>query len=220
MVGMAGLGGGIAGGPLTMSFLALETTQDFRLSLMMLAASTLVSVIVRRSFGYSFATWRLHLRGESIRSAQDVGWMRELTVSRLMRADVEMAAADVKISEFIKLFPLGSAQWVVAVEASGRYGGIVFVPHAYVVNAGAGAGETHLGSLARLRDQFLTPEMSVKPAAQTFEQSESEALAVLDNAANRRVIGILTEAHLLRRYAEELDKARRELSGETFVAVN
>ena len=31
---------------------------------------------------------------------------------------------------------------------------------------------------------------------------------------------LLTEAHLLRRYAEELDKARHELSGETFGAAN
>jgi len=46
----------------------------------MLAVSAVVSVIVRRAFGYSFATWRLHLRGESIRSAQDVGWIRALTV--------------------------------------------------------------------------------------------------------------------------------------------
>ena len=60
--------------------------------------------------------------------------------------------------------------------------------------------------------------MNVKTAAQTFEQSESEALTVVDNATDRRVIGLLTEAHLLRRYAEELDKARRELSGETFSA--
>src|SRR5271166_1342388 len=82
MVGMTGLAVAIVGGPLTMSFLALENTGDFSLSLVMLGAATLVSVIVRRSFGYSFATWRLHLRGESIRSAQDVGWMRDLTVGR------------------------------------------------------------------------------------------------------------------------------------------
>ena len=43
---------------------------------------------VRRTFGYSFATWRFHLRGESIRSAVDVGWMRNLTVGRMMRREI------------------------------------------------------------------------------------------------------------------------------------
>jgi CIC family chloride channel protein len=31
---------------------------------------------------------------------------------------------------------------------------------------------------------------------------------------NRQVVGLLTEAHAMRRYAEELDKVRRGLSGE------
>ena len=30
----------------------------------------------------------------------------------------------------------------------------------------------------------------------------------------RHVIGLLTEAHVLRRYTDELDKANRELSGD------
>ena len=33
-------------------------------------------------FGYSFSTWRFHLRGETVRSARDVGWAREFTVAR------------------------------------------------------------------------------------------------------------------------------------------
>ncbi len=218
MVGMTGLAVAIVGGPLTMSFLALENTGDFSLSLVMLGVATLVSVIVRRSFGYSFATWRLHLRGELIRSAQDVGWMRDLTVGRLMRTDVETARSDMSLGEFSKRFPLGSAQWVIATDPLGQYKGMVFVPDVYLLNDQADAGPADLGSLARLPDQYLVPQLNGKLAAQLFEQSESEALAVVDNAANRRVIGLLTEAHLLRRYAEELDKARRELSGESIAA--
>jgi CIC family chloride channel protein len=213
IVGMTALAVAIVGGPLTMSFLALETTGDFPLSLIMLMVATLVSVILRRSFGYSFATWRLHLRGESIRSAQDVGWMRDLTVGRLMRTDVEIARSDASLAEFQKLFPLGSTQWVVVLDASGRYEGIVFVPDAYVEGAAA-----DLAALSRQPTQFLVAEMNVKTAAQVFEQGENEALAVVDNATDQRVIGLLTEAHLLRRYAEELDKARRQLSGDVSTA--
>ncbi len=218
IVGMTGLAVAIVGGPLTMSFLALETTGDFSLSLLMLAVATLVSVIVRRSFGYSFATWRMHLRGESIRSAQDVGWMRDLTVGRLMRTDVEIARSNMAISEFMQRFPLGSAQWVVAIDPLGRYKGMISVPDAHLMSANGAGAETDLASLARLQEIFLVADLNVKTAALTFEQSESEALTVVDNATDRRVIGLLTEAHLLRRYAEELDKARRELSGETFGA--
>jgi CIC family chloride channel protein len=36
----------------------------------------------------------------------------------------------------------------------------------------------------------------------------------VNNPAQNEVVGLLTEAYLLRRYAEELDTARRELAGE------
>ncbi len=46
-----------------------------------------------------------------------------------------------------------------------------------------------------------------------FDHTQADELAVID--VNREVIGILSEAYATRRYAEELDKARRELTGET-----
>ncbi len=63
----------IIGGPFTMTFLVLETTGDFALTAATLTASIAASLVVRETFGYSFSTWRLHLRGETIRSAHDVG---------------------------------------------------------------------------------------------------------------------------------------------------
>jgi CIC family chloride channel protein len=37
---------------------------------------------------------------------------------------------------------------------------------------------------------------------------------VVDGASSMRVIGMLTEQYALRRYAEELDRWRRDVSGE------
>ena len=55
--------------------------------------------------------------------------------------------------------------------------------------------------------------MNAKEAMALFEAAEAEALAVLDGTKTRRVVGLLTEAHLLRRYGEELDKRRQEEVG-------
>ncbi|TIV05445.1 MAG: chloride channel protein, partial [Mesorhizobium sp.] len=76
VVGMTSLAVGVVGGPLTMTFLALESTRDLTLTGVVLAASIMSAILVRETFGYSFSTWRFHLRGETIRSAHDVGWMR------------------------------------------------------------------------------------------------------------------------------------------------
>ena len=60
----------------------------------------MAAVTVRELFGYSFATWRLHLRGETIRSAHDVGRIRVLSVGSLMRRDVRTVLGDTRVSAF------------------------------------------------------------------------------------------------------------------------
>src|SRR5215204_3777601 len=121
IVGMSAFGAAVIGAPLAMTFLALETTRDFAVAGAVLMAVTNAALVVRRLFGYSFATWRFHLRGETIRSAHDIGWIRDLTVGKLMRRNLTTVRADASLSVFRRQFPLGSAKRVVAVWEDDRY---------------------------------------------------------------------------------------------------
>ncbi|WP_294642325.1 chloride channel protein [uncultured Aureimonas sp.] len=212
IVGMSSLAVTIVGGPMTMTFLALEMTGDFPITALALAAVVTASLTARKTFGYSFATWRFHLRGENIRSAHDVGWIRNLTVGRMMRTDVRTTTLGTSLKTFWRDFPLGSAQRVVVVDATGAYAGIVLVADAY--SDAATDLEAKIDDLLRWRDAVLLPQMSAREAAALFDRSESEALAVVDGAKSRNVVGLLTESHTLRRYSEELDLRRREAAGE------
>jgi CIC family chloride channel protein len=207
LVGMGAMAVSIIGGPFTMTFLVLETTGDFGLSAATLTASIVASLVVRETFGYSFSTWRLHLRGETIRSAHDVGWLRSLTAGRMMRAGAPAVAVSTPIRDFREQFPLGSTRRVVVVDNDGRYAGIVPVSTAHVVTQQDGP----VGALAVLGDYWLTPEMAIKEIMGAFDASAGDELAVLD--PNGRPLGVITEAHATRRYAEELETARRDLTG-------
>ncbi|MCJ2026115.1 chloride channel protein [Methylobacterium sp. J-067] len=214
VIGMSALAVAVIGGPLTMTFLALEATGSLPITGLVLAAVIASSLTVRKTFGYSFATWRFHLRGESIRSAHDIGWIRSLTVGRLMRRDVRPVPLDTPLATFLRAHPLGSPSRVVVTDGKDRYAGIVSVPEAHALAREAASGEQPaLADLLRCTDDFLTPEMNAKEAASAFDRTESEALAVLDPA--RTVLGLLTESHTLKRYSEELDRQRRAMVGES-----
>ena len=210
LVGMSALAVAVVGGPLTMAFLALESTGSLPMTVAVLAASVVSAITVRRTFGYSFATWRFHLRGEAIRSAVDVGWMRNLTVGRMMRREFRRVPIDMTLETFRRSFALGSVARVVAVDAAERYAGILATSEAHA----AAEGLTTLNDVVHHRTVVLLPQMSIKEAVQMFETAESDELAVVDSAETLRVIGVLTEQYALRRYSEELEKRRRELSGE------
>ncbi|MBE7183362.1 MAG: chloride channel protein [Methylobacterium mesophilicum] len=214
VVGMTSLAVGIVGGPLTMTFLALEATRDLAITGVVLAASIVSSLVVRSIFGYSFSTWRFHLRGETIRSAHDVGWMRNLTVRSMMRTDARTVHVNTTVPAFRTLFPLGSAQRVVAIDDEGRYEGMIFVPEAYADEPSAPSEPDTVRRLLRFPDTVLVPPLNAKGAAEIFEKAKAEELPVVDGLKTRKVVGLLTEGHLMRRYSEELEKVRRDLSGE------
>jgi CIC family chloride channel protein len=211
VIGMSALSASVIGGPLTMSFIALESTGNLWLTTVVLVAVMISTQITRELFGYSFATWRLHLRGETIRSAADVGWIRDLTVNRLMRPDVAMVDAGIGIEEFRTKFPLGSKTQVVAVDATGRYAGLAVVAEAHAPDIDAARGLT---GILHHRDVVLHPGMNIQEAIAVFDAAEAESLAVVETDGERRPVGLLSEAHAMRRYAEETDKRRREAIGE------
>ncbi|WP_292865536.1 chloride channel protein [Mesorhizobium sp.] len=211
VVGMTSLAVGVVGGPLTMTFLALESTRDLTLTGVVLAASIMSAILVRETFGYSFSTWRFHLRGETIRSAHDVGWMRSLTVGSMMREDIKTIDASTTLAAFRKEFPLGSAQRVIAVAPGDEYVGVLIVAE---LHSDPSDGEVPVRDLAQYKNAVLVPSMNVQAAAETFQRAGAEELAVVEDFADHIVLGLLTEGHLMRRYAEELEKARRDLSGE------
>jgi chloride channel protein, CIC family len=210
VIGMSALSASVIGGPLTMIFIALETTGDLWLTTAVLIAVIIAAQMTREVFGYSFATWRFHLRGETIRSAADVGWMRDLTVDKMMRQDVQTAYAGSTVAAFREAFPLGSTAYVIAVDEADRYVGLVLVADAHA----AESQDKSIKDLLHYREDMLLPGMAVKEAVLAFDRAEAEALAVVDSFLDRRVIGLLTEAYVLRRYSAALEGRRRDLTGE------
>jgi chloride channel protein, CIC family len=211
IVGLSALSASVIGGPLTMSFIALESTGDLWLTTVVLVAVIISTQITRELFGYSFATWRFHLRGETIRSAADVGWIRDLTVRRLMRPDVTTVNAEMPIAEFRGKFPLGSKTQVVAVDGAGHYAGLGLVADAHAPDI-----DTTKSLRGILHHQLvvLRPGMNIQDAIAVFDAAEAESLAVVETGGEHRPIGILTEAHAMRRYAEESERRRREVIGD------
>ncbi|MDF0487424.1 chloride channel protein [Sphingomonas sp. H39-1-10] len=209
IVGMAALGVAVIGGPMTMAMLVLEATHDFGLTGAAIAASLVSSTIVRELFGYSFSTWRLHLRGETIKSARDVGWVKMLTAGRMMRRETRETPAETTIAEFRRRYPLGSASRVVLIDTNAHYAGIVRTSDAYAETLDPAA---RVASVAVNTEAAIKPDMDIKQVMTAFDATGADELAVL--AADRTVLGVLSETYVRRRYAEELEKAQRELFGE------
>jgi CIC family chloride channel protein len=129
----------------------------------------------------------------------------------MMRHDVRTVPAASAIASFREAFPLGSTAYAVAIDEHERYAGMVRVADAHAAEV---APDKSVKDLLLNADDMLIPAMAIKEAVLAFDRAEAETLAVVDSYVERRVIGLLTEAYALRRYAAELERRRQELIGD------
>ena len=206
LVGMGAVAAAIVGAPVTMIMLVLETTGDFSATMAVMVGVVTAAFAVRHWFGYSFATWRFHLRGLAIRSPEDVGWINELLIGPMMRRDPAVIAAELPVDELRPRFPAGSIKQVFVVDGEGRLSGIIDPAEANGPEA-ADEGKT-IGDLVTEPPAFLLPGDDLRTALDRFSHAAQEILPVIDNPEHRRIIGYLSEAYALRRYAYELERHR------------
>ncbi len=212
LVGMGALSAAIVGGPLTMTFLVLESTGNLGVAGGVLAASIATTLAVRATFGYSFTTWRLHLRGETIRGGQDVGWLRDLRVGPMMVRSPPVFSADQSVRAFRDAYPIGSANVVVAIGEDGRYQGLIHVAEAHALPLENGDDGGLVAAIAHAPATVLHPDQDIGAALEAFDAAHADTLAVTERGTDQ-VLGTLGEAYAARRYAQETNLAMKGVLG-------
>lgn len=217
LVGMASFGAAVVGAPMAMALLAIEITGDLTIVEPVLLGVLAATLTVRQVFGYSFATWRFHLRGEAILGGEDIGWLRQTTARDLMRRDLERVPISMTLSEFRKQFPIGSTKFIAVVDAHGTYAGLADVAavHSELLPDGSGATLLDLHSALLHSADWVTAATRFDQLVRLFEQHETERLIVVDGETSKHVLGYITEAFALRRYRQELEARQREIFGSS-----
>jgi CIC family chloride channel protein len=214
LAGMGSVAAGVVGAPVTMILLVLEATSDFSATLGVTLSVIVSVIVVRHWFGYSFATWRFHLRGVALHSPHDVGWLHDLQVANLMRRDFAVVPLDQKLSELCRQFPIDAHIRVFAVDDKGGYRGYIDLADAHGARYRDGGDALCVSDIVRGAEHFLTPGQPIRETLDHFIASAAETLAVVDNPRDRRVQGYLSEAFALRRYYRELEAHHSEELGD------
>lgn len=214
LVGMGAVAAGIVGSPFTMVFLVLEATGDFPVAVGVLVSVITSATIVRLTFGYSFSTWRFHVRGLGLKGAHDIGWIADMTVARLMRADPKIVPTMMSLSALREKYPPGSVARVFAVAPDGHYAGWLDMAEAHDPQIDDVVDQGVVADLVRQPDIYLLPSENVRTALARFEEAKTESLPVLSARSDPRVVGYMTEAYALRRYSQALERRRSAELGE------
>ena len=181
---------------------------------MLAGMGSVAATIVRILFGYSFATWRFHLRGLTIRGAHDVGWITEMTVGRLMRADAKCVPENMGLRALRAAYPFGGAKRIFTLDAQGHYAGVIDSDDLHDAQIDDALDGAVAGDLAASPEHFLLPSDNIRTALTRFDTLQMETLPVLASSSERRVIGYVSEGYALKRYTQELERMRSAELGQ------
>jgi CIC family chloride channel protein len=214
LIGMSAVAAGVVGAPVTLILLVLEGTANFSLTVAVMIAVLAATLVVRKGFGYSFATWRFHLRGVPIRGGYDIGWIEDLTVGKLMRRDVQTVPATMPLETLRRRFAPGDAKRLFVLDVQGRFLGLLEPTDAHAPELDAEGARLTAADLLDATPGTITPEQNIRTALARFVEERIEALAVI-SPNDGRLLGFLTESYALRRYNQELERLRGEEYGDS-----
>lgn len=205
LAGTGSVAAAIIGAPMTMTILVLEMTGSFPAMTAVLAGVLVASTVTRYSFGYSFSTWRFHLKGKGITGARDVGWVHDLTIDKLAIPAAPTALVDASIEELRKHFPAtGNIRNIFLTDNKGVYHGVVNVTELHSPADSVRPTEP-AAALAKGMGFFILPQQNIRDALKTFAEARLEELPVVANAKSRKLVGYVREPGLLRRYTQEME---------------
>jgi CIC family chloride channel protein len=214
LVGMGAVATAVVGAPLTMILLVFETTANYSVAIGVIVGVLVASSVTRRWFGYSFSTWRFHLRGMDLRGSSDIGRLRDLSVREVLDRNVLRVPATTDLDTLCSLFLLGTAKVAFIEKADGTYAGMAESGEANAALLEDDSGRATAGSLVSEPPHYLTAEEALLSAFEMIESSRHETLPVVVSVEEPRVIGCVHKADVLRRYFEELDRMRIEDLGD------
>ncbi|HSR71122.1 MAG TPA: chloride channel protein [Kiloniellales bacterium] len=215
IVGMGAVAGAVLGAPISTVLMVFELTNDYAITIAVMIATAIASLIVQQGFGRSFFTWQLERRGISIRGGQDIGLLRSIRARDIMNANYQTIRPDAPIAEVRERLP--GAPWgeLFVVDAEQRLRGIItFADMQEAAFDTSHDAEWVAGDVARGRPTVLGASDDLERAIQAYGASGEATLPVVESRESMRLVGVAREHEMMLAYHRALEQARGEERGD------
>jgi CIC family chloride channel protein len=215
IVGMGAVAGAVLGAPISTILMIFELTNDYAMTIAVMIATSIASIITQQTHGRSFFTWQLERRGIVVSGGQDVGLLRTIRAQDVMSDVFETIAPEapiVTVRERLQEAPWGE---LFVVDGDGRLAGIIAFSdlHEAAFDTSRDAELTAL-DVARRRPPVLDADDLLESAVKAYGASGEVILAVVEDPESMRLIGVAPEHEVMVAYHRALDQARAEERGE------
>ncbi|CEK12041.1 chloride channel protein [Legionella hackeliae] len=206
VAGMAGVATSIIGTPIAIVLLMVETA-----GLQTGVVTTAITVIIashltRYWFGYSFSTWRFHIRGNDLLGPRDIGRLRELTFGDLQLNNPPRVSLETSIDSALAITTATDLNVIALEERGRRFAGLISCNE--LLETFHSTPVLPLCNLARKPKFCVRKNEPLINYVEKLGENSAGEIAVLDE--NEQLIGLASEAAVLHRYLMEILAADRD----------
>jgi CIC family chloride channel protein len=215
IIGMGAVAGAVLGAPISTILMVFELTNDYAITIAVMIATSISSIITHQYQGQSYFTWQLDRRGLALKGGQDVGLLGAIKARDVMNLTYETVAPETPIAT-VRLH-LQNAPWgeLFVTDPDGILRGVITFSdmHEAAFDTSHDA-EWTARDVARSRPTVLAATDDLDAALRAHGASGEVNLPVVDNRENLRLIGVAREPEVALAYHRALDQARAEERGE------
>ena len=211
MVGMSALAAAVLGAPISTILIVFELTSDYRMTIAVMVATSVASVLVQQVMGGSFFHAQLRRRGLDLRGGRARHLLQALTVREVIAHDFETIDEAAPVGHIKrKLQAMPQVTFLVVNGGARLVGQLSF---ADLKEVAFDAGLDHLVNardVVRGNPVVLTPDDPLEDALALMDVRGEDHLAVVDSPAHMHVVGIVHHKDVLRALNRALLQAQAE----------
>ena len=211
IVGMSALAAATLGAPISTILIVFELTGDYQITIAVMVATSVATVIVQGIQGRSFFHWQLENRGLKLQGGRARHLLQTLTVSDVLSKNFDQIPEHTSIAEIKSIFALLPQRNLVVVDDNKKLiGTLSFADFKHI------GFDSGLDNLINARDivhtQIPMPLLSdsLEKVTADMDVSGEELLAVIDTEQDKRVLGIVHQSDVLRAQNRVLLEAHAE----------
>ena len=225
--GMVAVASAVIGAPLTTILIVFELTRNYDLAIAAMVSVVFSNLVASRIFGRSLFDVQLRMRGFDLSAGRDRVVLERRPIKGYVGRDFTALAPDLPLAEARARLLAARRHVGYVVDAGGGYLGSVKLAEILVAEGadgveGAGGEEGGSGSdsgprpeatvsgLAKRDEPVLTPETSVWAAMERMGDFIGETIPVLEEEEGGRMLGVVSEAAVVKAYRDTMNDIRRE----------
>ncbi len=211
MIGMGAVAAAVLGAPVSTTLIVFELTDDYQLTIAVMVAVVIASVIVQQFHGRNFFSWQLERAGLDLKGGFETALLRSIKVRNVMTKESEVIHIGTGLAEVRRQLQYSPTGELFVLRGTGELFGTITLHDLHEVAFDPAVDHLiNAGDVARVHPPVIEADDDLQTANKLIRDTGEHYIAVVEDHKSMKFVGTLFETEVMAAYNRALVEARAE----------